>query len=163
VGVNYLRIYDGMDSSSPPDPYAVVSVGHVPARTNTIANVFEAYPNWRIGFWRYSSFPRAPYGSYEAGYYTFPVTLELRDDDGRVCYGYYGCRDYFEWADVSPFNGQRFIALNISPANCTARDDKGNQVNGFFIDANHCRIPLQSAGNEYPRAYVSYFLDVVWE
>ncbi len=163
VSINYINFYDYMDRYSSPDPYALVSVGGVPARTRTIYNRFSAWPYWRLGWWRYYSFPRAPWDAPEANYYRAPIRLELRDDDGYVCYGYFGCRDRYQLADVSPPLFRRTKSLTLYPGNCKVVDENGATTTGYWLDNNRCRVYLHSWGTEWPRAYVSYYIDAMWE
>ncbi len=163
VSLNYVRAYDYMDSASAPDLYAQVAVGGVAARTSTIYNRYEIWPYWRLGWWRYSSFPWAPWYISEANYYSLPINVEIRDNDGRTCYGYYGCRDRFEWADISWRRYQRTKTLTFYPASCTVVDENGTRTRGYWLSDNRCRVYLESWGSEWPRAYVSYYVDALWE
>lgn len=166
LGFNYLKGYDYMDgqTNTPPDFYAFASVGGVPARTATWWNSYEIWPNWRLGWWRYSSFPWTPSNAPDANNYSAPVVVEIRDDDGRVCYGYYGCRDSFEVLDISSVLNHRAKTLTFYPNTCRVRDEAGNYTNGYWLDSGHnrCRVHLQAWGSEWPRGYVSYFLDAEW-
>jgi hypothetical protein len=163
LGVNYVRAYDSMEHNSAPDLYAVASVGSVAARTNVFYDRYVIQPNWRLGWWRYYSFPRTSWYAPEAGYYHVPVTLEIRDYDGRICYGFWGCRDRFELADVSPPRYQRTKSLTLYPSSCKAVDETGWSKTGYWLTSHRCRINLQSWGTEWPRAYVNYYLDVQWQ
>jgi hypothetical protein len=164
VSLNYVYIYDYMDSTSAPDPYALVAVGYVPVRTATVYNRYQAWPYWRLGWWRYAYFPwTPPYSTGAATYYKLPIDLEIRDDDGRMCYGYYGCRNRFEHADISSLLYRRTKRLDFYPARCMVIDEAGTRTYGQWFDANRCRVYLQSWGTEWPRAYVSYYVDALWE
>ena len=165
VSVNYVKIYDYMDgqTNSPPDPYAQVAVGGVSASTSIIYNRYEAWPYWRLGWWRYANFPWAPKDAFEANSYTLPINLEIRDDDGYICYGYYGCRSQFEYVDISSRLYQRAKNLTFYPASCKVVDEAGEWAYGTWLDSNRCRIYLQSWGTEWARGYVSYYVDALWE
>ncbi len=163
LGIDYVRAYDPMDYNSAPDLYAVVSVGGVAARTNTIFDQYAIWPAWRLGWWQYSSFPRTSWYAPEANYYSLPITLAIRDDDGRVCYGWWGCRDQFDLADVSPRLQQRTKSLTLYPSSCRVVDEAGVSRTGYWVDSNRCRIHLASWGTEWPRAYVNYFIDAQWQ
>jgi hypothetical protein len=163
VSINYVKLYDYMDgqTNTPPDPYAVVSVGGVPARTATVWNQYESWPNWRLGWWRYASFPWASNAASQT--YSLPISLEMRDDDGSICYGYYGCRPQSEAIDVSPVVGRWTKGLTVYPANCMVVDEAGTRTYGTWLDSNRCRVYLQSAGNEWGRGYISYYIDALWD
>jgi hypothetical protein len=165
VSVNYVKIYDTMDgqTNTPPDPYAVVSVGGVPVRTATVYDRYEAWPYWRLGWWRYDYFPWASSYSTEANAYSLPIGLEMRDDDGVVCYGYYGCRPRFEYVDISPVSQRWIKGLTFYPSSCMVVDEAGTRTYGAWLDANRCRVYLQSWGTEWGRGYVSYYVDALWE
>jgi hypothetical protein len=152
-----------MDSSSAPDLYAVVAVGGVAARTGTAFEQYQAWPNWRLGWWRYNSFPRAPWYTPEANYYRVPINVYLRDYDGRICYGYYGCREQYQLADISWLLYRHSKTLSFYPASCTIADEAGRRTYGYWISGNRCRVHLQAWGTEWPRAYVSYYIDALWE
>lgn len=163
LGVDYVRAYDPMDSYSAPDLYAVASVGGVAARTNTIFDQYASWPAWRLGWWQYASFPRSSWHAPESNYYSVPLTLEIRDDDGRICYGWWGCRDQFDLADVSPRLYQRAKLLTLYPSSCRVVDEAGVSITGYWLDSNRCRIQLASWGTEWPRAFVNYFIDTQWQ
>ncbi len=163
LGIDYVRAYDSMDHSTPPDLQAVASVGGVAAGTNVFYDRYLIQPNWRLGWWRYFSFPRTSWNAPEADYYSIPVTLEIRDYDGRICYGYWGCRDRFEIGDVSPPLYRRTKSLTLYPSSCQVVDEAGWQKTGYWLTSNRCRINLHSWGTEWPRAYVNYYLDVQWQ
>ena len=81
----------------------LVSVGNVPVRTHTTYNTQEAWPYWRLGWWRYAYFPWAPRSSSAASYYSLPLNLELRvlnDDivDGGRGFGFTGGHNQINWA-----------------------------------------------------------------
>ncbi len=167
LGVNYVRAYDYMDgqTNTPPDLYALVTVSGVAARTWTWWDSAEIWPNWRLGWWRYAGFPWAPSTAPDANNYSLPIVLEMRDDDGQICYGGYGCRHRYEWTDISSQQGRRTKQLTFYPNTCRVQDEAGTQTTGYWLNSahTHCRIHLQAWGTEVPRAYTSYFIDAVWD
>ncbi|MBN1992536.1 MAG: hypothetical protein JW953_07500 [Anaerolineae bacterium] len=163
VSLNYLKIYDATDSTSAPDPYAMVSVSQVPVRTSTAYDSYEIWPYWRLGWWRYAYFPWASRYSSAANSYYLPINIEIRDDDGYVCYGYYGCRYQYQSIDVSPPRYSYSKRLTLYPASCMLTDEAGTRTYGTWFNSNHCRVYLQSWGSEWPRGYMSYYVDAVWE
>lgn len=162
VAVHQVYAYDRFDSTSHPDFNAVVTVGNSAAKTSVAYNLRDAYPNWGLGWWRYNNFPWAPDNSVEASYYSVPLTLEIRDYDGRICYGYYGCRDRYERADVSPLLGARLKHLKFYPSDCVVTDEISVVAYGSWTDSDTCRVSLQSWGTEWPRAYVRYTVEAQW-
>lgn len=162
VGMNYFKVYDSTDSSSAPDPYASMSVGGVSARTPTKYNTYQGWPYWRLGWWRYSYFPWAPSYTSQARYYSLPVNVQLRDDDGYVCYGYYGCRYQYQYIDVSPPRYSFTKNLRLYPSACMVVDEAGTRTYGSWLNSNQCRVYLQSWGTEWPRGYISYYIDARW-
>jgi hypothetical protein len=163
TSINYFRVYDSTDYNSAPDPYSLVSVGGVSVRTPTMYNTYQGWPYWRLGWWRYYSFPRAPINTPEANYYHLPIRVELRDDDGYVCYGYYGCRHRCQYIDVSPPRYSFTKKLTMYPSRCKIVDEAGTTTYGSWLNSDHCRIHLQSWGNEWPRGYISYSIDAQWD
>ena len=163
ISLNYFKIYDATDSTSAPDPYMLVSVGNVPVRTHTTYNTQEAWPYWRLGWWRYTYFPWAPRSSSAASYYSLPLNIELRDDDGYVCYGYYGCRYQYQYLDISSSDYRYAKNLTLYPSSCMVVDEVGTRTYGYWLDNNRCRVYLQSWGTQWPRGYVSYYVDASWE
>jgi hypothetical protein len=163
VSLNYVKIYDRMDSFSAPDPYALVSVGGVSARTSTIFDRYVSWPYWRLGWWRYYSFPRTAWNAPEAAYYTVPLRVELRDNDGYYCYGYYGCRNRYQLADLSPRLYTRTKSLTFYPSSCKVVDENGTETIGYWLDSHRCRVYLHTWGTEWPRAYLNYYVDALWE
>jgi hypothetical protein len=163
VGINYVKTYDAADSTSAPDPYTMVAVGGVRVRTSTIYNSYQIWPYWRLGWWRYAYFPWAPSYSSAANHYSLPIDVEIRDDDGYVCYGYYGCRYQCQYIDVSPSRYHYTKRLTVYPSSCMVVDETGTRTYGYWINSNRCRVYLQSWGTEWPRGYVSYYIDALWE
>jgi hypothetical protein len=163
VSINYVKIYDAADSTSAPDPYALVSVGYVPVRTQAIYDRYETWPYWRLGWWRYTYFPWVPSYSSAANYYHLPINLEIRDDDGYRCYGYYGCRYQYEHVDVSSLRYSYTKSLTLYPSSCMVVDEAGTRTYGYWLDSHRCRVYLQSWGSEWPRGYVSYYIDASWQ
>jgi hypothetical protein len=167
VGIDHVKALDVMDSQTqtPPDLYALVAASGVWARTATWWDSYEIWPNWRLGWWRYSSFPWVPKSDPTANNYSLPIDLVIRDDDGRTCYGSFGCRDRYEVADVSSILQRRTKLLTLFPATCTVVNEAGVRTYGRWLDSsnNRCRVELQGWGTERPRAYVRYFIDAVWE
>jgi hypothetical protein len=152
-----------MDSYSAPDLYALIRVGGVAARTRTSFDQYVVWPNWRLGWWRYYSFPYASPNTPEADYYTIPINVEIRDDDGYWCYGYYGCRDRYQHADISSLSNHRTKTLTFYPGNCKVIDEAGVETTGYWLDGNRCQIYLYTWGTEWPRGYTSYFIDARWD
>jgi hypothetical protein len=160
--INYAQSYDATDSTTAPDLYTVARVDGLAARTATIFNQYTVWPNWQLGWWRYTSFPRTAWNAPEANYYTVPVAVELRDDDGRVCYGYYGCRDYYQTLDLSTLLYARVKNYTLYPSSCRLVDENSVTTYGYWLDSYRCRINLSGWGTEWPRGYVSGYLDVQW-
>jgi len=163
TSINYFKVYDSTDYNSAPDPYALVSVGGVSVRTPTMYNTYRGWPYWRLGWWRYYSFPWAPSYTTGASYYSLPISVELRDDDGYVCYGYYGCRHQCQYIDVSPPRYNLTKRLTMYPSQCKIVDEAGTTTYGTWINSNRCRVHLQSWGNKWPRGYISYSIDAQWD
>lgn len=156
ISLNYFRVYDATDTNSAPDAYASMSVGGVPVRTSTMYNAYQGWPYWRLGWWRYHTFPRSSYAS-------LPINIELRDDDGYVCYGYYGCRYQWQHVDVSPPHYNYTKRLTLYPSQCRVVDEAGTTTYGAWLNSNRCRVYLQSWGSQWPRGYISYYLDAQWD
>jgi hypothetical protein len=163
VGINYVKTYDAADSTSAPDPYTMVAVGGVRVRTSAIYNQYQIWPYWRLGWWRYAYFPWSPSYSSTANYYSLPIEVEIRDDDGYVCYGYYGCRYQCQYIDVSPSRYYYTKHLTVYPSSCMVVDEAGTRTYGSWINSDLCRVYLQSWGTEWPRGYMSYYIDALWE
>ncbi|MDM8528362.1 hypothetical protein QUF58_09135 [Anaerolineales bacterium HSG24] len=167
VGIDRLKTWDYMDgqTNTPPDFYAVVSVGGSSVRTNPMFNQFESFPYWRLGWWQYNAFPRFDQYDPAGDNYFVPINLEIRDDDGRICYGYFGCRQGYEVADATLQRQSRVKRVRFYPASCRVVDEAGNWNQGSFLDGqtNRCRVYLYSWGDEWPRVAVNYYIDGSWE
>lgn len=167
LGINRVYTWDYMDgqSKTPPDFYAMASVGGSFARTNTVHNNANIYPYWRLGWWQYKGFPKFDPRDPAGEDYYIPVTLQVRDDDGQVCYGYYGCRHNYEVADATLVRYERVKTVRFYPSSCQVLDDKGVWTDGYFVDGytNRCRVDLYTWGDEWPRAGVNFYLDAWWE
>jgi hypothetical protein len=167
LGIDHVRSWDYMDgeTKTPPDFYAVASIGGSAARTSIVPDQFEAWPYWRLGWWRYNGFPQfAPYDPAGDNYF-IPITLQIRDDDGYICYGYYGCRHGYEVPDITLLRQERTKSVHFYPSGCKVVDENGIWTQGQFLDGYtaRCRVNLLTWGDEWPRAEANYFIDALWE
>jgi len=166
VGIDRVWTWDGLDANNAPDFYAVVSVGGSFVRTATVLNQFDILPYWRLGWWNYNKgFPKFDPANPTGDNYNIPVTLTIRDDDGRTCYGHLGCWFAYETGDLSPVHGQRIKNLRLFPSSCKVVDENGGWTQGYWVNGspNRCRVPLYHWGNEWPRAAVQYYIDAQWD
>lgn len=166
LGIDHVYTWDYFDgqTKTPPDFYAVASVGGSTARTAVVPNAFNIYPYWRLGWWRYQKYPKFNYYDPAGDAYYIPITLEIRDDDGRICYGYMGCRYAHDVADASGVRYERVKRLKFYPSSCKVVDDEGRITQGRYLSNNNnrCRVYLYTAGTEWPRAAVKYYIDGQW-
>jgi len=166
IGIDQVKTWDHVDgqTNTPPDFYAVASVGNVYARTATVHNAYEIYPYWRLGWWQYQRFPQFNYHDRAGDAYYIPISLQIRDDDGYICYGYLGCKQVYDVADISLNHGTRIKTMRFYPSSCRVVDEAGvTTQGGYNNNPNRCRVYLHAYGNEWPRAETKFYVDALWQ